>query len=265
MPSDIAQYNQSLTEKDQRICDLLAKQIDRILVGANSKIWHRQPVWFLNGNPIVGYSKLKNCIQLLFWSGQSFEETILVATGKFKAAEIRYTEIENIDLPAIERCLQKSKTIQWDYKNIVKRKGKLEKLDIMERIQIQANIAADRDTVWDYYTNPKHIVHWNFASDDWCCPSAENDMRIGGRYKARMEAKDGSFGFDLEAIYSQIEPLESYSYAMADRKVDALFISNGSTTDVIVTFDPETENPIEMQRDGWQAILNNFKKYVEKG
>lgn len=134
----------------------------------------------------------------------------------------------------------------------------------MEKIIIEVTIAAGRDQVWDAYTNPTHIVNWNFASDDWCCPSAENDMQIGGTYKARMEAKDGSFGFDFEAIYSSIKPLESFSYGFGDRHLTINFKDVGDKTKVVIEFDPETQNPIEMQRNGWQSILNNFKNYVEK-
>jgi hypothetical protein len=113
---------------DRAICDTLMKAIDRHLPEAVSMIWHAHPVWFLDGNPIVGFSKLKRCIRLLFWSGQSFQEDELVPEGKFKAAEIRYTSMSQIDKGALQRWLEKSKTIQWDYKNIVKRKGRLERL-----------------------------------------------------------------------------------------------------------------------------------------
>lgn len=133
-----------------------------------------------------------------------------------------------------------------------------------EKVQIQAIIAAKKAQVWDYYTNPTHIIHWNFASEDWCCPSAENDLRVGGTYKARMEAKDGSFGFDFEAVYDAIAPLKSFSYGLGGRNVTVAFEEIADGTLVKVAFDPETENPIDMQRDGWQAILNNFKAYAEK-
>jgi hypothetical protein len=113
---------------DQRICDALAKAIDRHLPGAESKIWHRHPVWFLDGNPIVGYSKLKDSIRLLFWSGQSFDEPGLAPEGSFQAAEARYTTADQIKAADLKRWLAKSIEIQWDYKNIVKRKGKLERL-----------------------------------------------------------------------------------------------------------------------------------------
>lgn len=127
---DIRAYNAAQAAGDQRICDALAKAIDQHLAphGAENKIWHRHPVWFLDGNPIVGYSKLKDCIRLLFWSGQSFEEPGLDDEGSFKAAEARYTSVDEIKPADLKRWLAKSVKIQWDYKNIVKRKGKLLRL-----------------------------------------------------------------------------------------------------------------------------------------
>ncbi|MGV3767091.1 MAG: DUF1801 domain-containing protein [Chitinophagaceae bacterium] len=128
MHQDIALYNAAQLPEDEQICTALAEEIDRQLPEAESKIWHRHPVWFLNGNPVAGYSKLKNCIRLLFWSGQSFEEPGLLPEGSFKAAEARYTDVTQIDKQALKRWLGKARTIQWDYKNIVKRKGVLERL-----------------------------------------------------------------------------------------------------------------------------------------
>jgi hypothetical protein len=125
---DILEYNAAQTAEDQRICEVLSKAIDRHLPGAECKIWHRHPVWFIDGNPLVGYSKLKGCIRLLFWSGQSFDEPGLAAEGSFKAAEARYTAADEIVAADLKRWLGKAIAIQWDYKNIVKRKGKLERL-----------------------------------------------------------------------------------------------------------------------------------------
>lgn len=131
-------------------------------------------------------------------------------------------------------------------------------------ITISAAIKQERTNVWNYWTQPKHITQWNFASDDWCCPGAENDLTVGGKYKARMEAKDGSFGFDFEAIYDEIIEHEKIVYTIEDgRKVTTTFEKLNDATKVTTTFEAESENPIEMQRDGWQAILDNFKKYVE--
>jgi len=130
-------------------------------------------------------------------------------------------------------------------------------------ITVNATVNAAAEKVWDSYTNPKHIVNWNFADPSWHCPKAENDMRIGGTYKARMEAKDGSFGFDFEAVYSEITKGKHFTYEFGGRTATVQFNNAGSKTEVIVTFDPESENPVDMQRAGWQAILDNFKKYTE--
>lgn len=129
MNTSIKTYNDQQSAADKAICDLLAAEIDRHLgVAAESKIWHAHPVWFLDGNPIVGYSKLKDSVRLMFWSGQSFEEPSLQKEGKFKAAEARFTDVEQVNTNDLQRWLDKSLDIQWDYKNIVKRKGVLERL-----------------------------------------------------------------------------------------------------------------------------------------
>ena len=128
MNESIKIYNDSQTEDDKKICDLLANQINRCLPEAEHKIWHGHPVWFLEGNPVTGYSKLKGNVRLLFWSGQSFDEPGLKPEGSFKAAEARYTKMEEVNLVDLERWLTKAREIQWDYKNIVKRKGHLERL-----------------------------------------------------------------------------------------------------------------------------------------
>ncbi len=129
MKEEIQAYNNKQTSTDKEICDILANTIDKELNKAENKIWHGHPVWFLDGNPIVGYSKLKNCIRLMFWSGADFEEKNLkLGSGKFKDASISLTSLDQIKLTELKRWLKKSKKIQWDYKNIVKRKGKLERL-----------------------------------------------------------------------------------------------------------------------------------------
>ena len=128
MNKDILAYNNAQSAEDKKICNLLAEEIDKNLPKAENKIWHAHPVWFLDGNPVVGYSKLKDSVRLLFWSGQSFEEPSLQTEGKFKAAEARYTSAEEINTKDLKRWLKKAKDIQWDYKNIVKRKGVLERL-----------------------------------------------------------------------------------------------------------------------------------------
>ena len=128
MSTDIQKYNKSQSEENKALCELLMKEINTCLPKAQSKIWHGHPVWFLDGNPIVGYSKIKDSVRLLFWSGQSFKETELSPEGKFKAAEARYTDIGQINTRDLRRWLKKAEEIQWDYKNIVKRKGVLERI-----------------------------------------------------------------------------------------------------------------------------------------
>lgn len=133
------------------------------------------------------------------------------------------------------------------------------------KITVSATIEAPVARAWDCYTNPDHITNWNFATDDWQCPTAYNDLRPGGKYSARMEAKDGSFGFDFEAIYDVVVPHSELSYTMGDgRQATTLFESQGNETKVTTTFDAENENPVDMQQQGWQMILNNYKKYTER-
>ena len=132
------------------------------------------------------------------------------------------------------------------------------------KINIETIISADTKKVWEYYTTPKHITKWNFASDDWHCPKAENDLRIGGKLLSRMEAKDGSFGFDFEAYYDEVIEYKKITYSMTDgRRATTVFEDHNGKTKVTTTFDAEKENPVEMQKEGWQAILDNFQKYVE--
>ena len=131
-------------------------------------------------------------------------------------------------------------------------------------ITIQATVMVDAAKAWECYTLPEHITKWNFASDDWHCPAAFNELKVGGTYRVRMEAKDGSFGFDLEATYDSVEPGNSFTYTMSDgRPVHLVMHDKGSATEVTITFEAENQNPVELQRDGWQAILNNYKKYTE--
>ena len=133
-----------------------------------------------------------------------------------------------------------------------------------QKVEIEALISADLSKVWSYWTSPEHITKWNFAVPEWCCPSATNDLRRGGKYQARMEARDGSVGFDFEAIYDEVLERKRIAYTMTDgRKAITNFEQVGSSTKVNTVFDAEMTNPIEMQKNGWQAILNTFKKYVE--
>ena len=128
MHPDTTKYNKALAPSDRKIATILAKEIDKHLPEAENKIWHAHPVWFLEGNPVVGYGKLKDCVRLLFWSGQSFEEEDLQDEGSFKAAEARYTAAKEVNIESLQRWLAKGRDIQWDYKNIVRRKGKLVRL-----------------------------------------------------------------------------------------------------------------------------------------
>jgi uncharacterized protein YndB with AHSA1/START domain len=132
-----------------------------------------------------------------------------------------------------------------------------------KQIIVSALIDKEVKQVWDSYTNPKHIIHWNFADPSWHCPNAVNDLRIGGKYIARMEARDGSFGFDFECTYTNIIEGEEFSYDFGDRKARVQFKNLDKQTEITVSFDPEDENSLELQQNGWQAILNNFKKYTE--
>ncbi|QQR52739.1 DUF1801 domain-containing protein [bacterium] len=128
MNQEIANYNANQPGESRDICELLATEINQALPQAESKIWHRHPVWFLDGNPVAGYAVIKNDVQLLFWSGQSFDEPNLKPEGSFKAAEARYTASDQINTNDLKRWLRKAQDIQWDYKNIVKRRGVLERL-----------------------------------------------------------------------------------------------------------------------------------------
>ena len=120
------------------------------------------------------------------------------------------------------------------------------------------------EKVWEYWSGPEHITKWCNASPDWHTPSADNDLRTGGKFSTRMEAKDGSFGFDFGGVYDEVITNKLINYTMDDgRKVSIIFKADGDTTKITETFDVEDENPVEMQRDGWQSILNNFKNYTE--
>ncbi len=128
MNPDTQQYHAAQSPADREICELLAKRIGEVLPEAENKVWYAHPVWFLDGNPVVGYSKLKGGVRLLFWSGQSFTEPGLKPEGSFKAAEARYTTVDQVDSDRLGRWLVQARDIQWDYKNIVRRKGQLERL-----------------------------------------------------------------------------------------------------------------------------------------
>ncbi len=125
---DVRAYNDAQAPVDREVCELLLRELCAALPEAEHKVWHRHPVWFLEGNPVVGYVKLKAGMRLLLWSGQSFDEPGLLPEGSFKAAEARYTAVADVDVVALRRWLEKARAIQWDYKNLAKRKGKLERL-----------------------------------------------------------------------------------------------------------------------------------------
>ena len=135
-----------------------------------------------------------------------------------------------------------------------------------EKIAIETIVARHRSVVWALWNEPEHITGWNFASDDWRCPRAENDLSAGGRLCYRMEAKDGSFGFDFEAVYDEVIHEAKLAYTLTDgRRVETRFEDAGDATRVSTRFEAEEENAAETQRMGWQAILNNFKQYAESG
>ena len=131
-------------------------------------------------------------------------------------------------------------------------------------VTVETTVAAPIKKVWQLWTMPEHIIQWNNASDDWHTPHAENDLRVGGKFLSRMEAKDGSFGFEFDGVYSEVVENQRLAYTLDDeRKVNITFSSQADGTKIIEVFEPENENPIELQQGGWQAILNNFKKYAE--
>ena len=133
------------------------------------------------------------------------------------------------------------------------------------KITVENVVNAPVGKVWAAYNNPEDIKQWNAASDDWHTTASSVDLRVGGQFSSRMEAKDGSFGFDFAGTYTKVEPEKRIEYTMGDRGAAVEFEPQGQSTKVRVTFDAETQNPIEMQRGGWQAILDNFKKHVEAG
>jgi Uncharacterized conserved protein len=132
------------------------------------------------------------------------------------------------------------------------------------KITIESTVNAPVSKVWEYYNGANYITKWNSPSPDWHCPSASVDLRPGGKILARMEARDGSMGFDFGGVYDTVQPNELVEYTMGDgRKVSTRFIPNGNATKVITSFDPENQNPPEYQKAGWQAILDNFARYTE--
>lgn len=132
-------------------------------------------------------------------------------------------------------------------------------------ITVETTVKASIEKVWNYWNEPKHIIQWCQASDDWHAPYAENDLKMNGKFKTTMAARDGSVSFDFEGVYTNVQEHKTIEYIMADgRKVKISFSANGNETKVTETFDPENENSLELQRTGWKAILESFKKYAEK-
>jgi uncharacterized protein len=157
---------------------------------------------------------------------------------------------------------------QWEiaYIDLTKLPADLHKNETPEivSITVETEIAANIEKVWNYWTAPEHIVNWNFASEDWCSPAATNDLHIGGRFNYRMESRDGTMGFDFEGSYTNVQLNEQIEYRMDDgRNATIQFANKGDSIQLIESFEAETMNPVELQQQGWQAILNNFKKYVE--
>lgn len=137
-------------------------------------------------------------------------------------------------------------------------------MEQLTKLTVEATMNAPVSKVWNAWNNPADIMQWNTAHPSWHCPASENDLRVGGKFKNRMEAKDGSFGFDFEGTYDEIVPNQKIAYTMADgRKATTLFTQEDGKTHIATTFDAETENDPEFQKQGWQGILNNFVKHVE--
>lgn len=135
----------------------------------------------------------------------------------------------------------------------------------MQKLTVTIEINKPLNEVWNFFNNPKHITNWNFAHESWECPSAKNDLKTGGKLEVRMQAKDGSFGFDLLGIYDEVKENQSLKYHLEDgRNIEIIFEKlSEDKTKVTENFDPENQHPVEFQKDGWQAILDNFKKYSE--
>lgn len=134
---------------------------------------------------------------------------------------------------------------------------------MMNKIAVSTTIQADKDKVWDYYTQPEHIVNWNFADPSWYCPKAKNDVRVGGKYLVRMEAKDGDMGFDIEAIYTEVNQGKGFTYKFGNREVTVAFSELDKATRVDMSIDPDNQHSVADQQAGWHTILKNFKDYTK--
>ena len=134
-----------------------------------------------------------------------------------------------------------------------------------ESITVETTVSVSPELAWAYWTEPRHITQWNQASEDWHTPRAENDLRAGGTFTSRMESKDGKYGFDFGGVYDTVEPHEKIAYTIGDgRRVSVVFEAVKRGTKITETFEGESENSVDMQREGWQAILDSYKRYVEK-
>ena len=137
-------------------------------------------------------------------------------------------------------------------------------METKTKITVECIVNSNIEKVWKYWTTPKHIEQWNYASDDWHTPKASNDLKVGGKFSSTMAAKDGSFSFDFGGRYTEIQEYKLIKYTMDDGRMASIdFIAIGGTVEIVETFEAENQNSIELQRSGWQAILNHFKKYVE--
>lgn len=189
-------------------------------------------------------------------------------TKSWSGSEERYDLAENNGITTVKVAVDIVESHE-DYFNEAFPKA-LEKLkEIAESetktISVRISTKENLEKVWDYFTNPKHIVNWCFASEDWHAPKAENDLRTGGTFTTTMAAKDGSSGFDFGGTYNEVIPQQKYTYTMEDgRKVTVKFEKMDDSVIVTENFKPEYQNTMELQREGWQAILENFKKYLEK-
>jgi Uncharacterized conserved protein len=209
MHADTKKYNRSQVPGDRAICEVLAEEIDRGLPEAENKIWHAHPVWFLEGNPVVGYSKLKDCVRLLFWSGQSFKEKGLRKEGSFKAAEARYTAADQIDTGELQRWLAKARDVQWDYKNLVRRKGRLERirspgdwrqeaLAQIRRVIRDADPEIVEERKWIKPSNPAGVPVWSRAGIVCTGETYKSVVKLTFAKGASLPDPSGLFNAGLE-------------------------------------------------------------------
>lgn len=195
------------------------------------------------------------------------EMPITPETQQWSGAEERYDLTENNGITTVTTTMDVVEKFA-DYFNETFPKALQKVKEIAENetnsITVRISTKENLEKVWDYFTQPKHIVNWNNASDDWHCPKSENDLKVGGTFTATMASKDGAMSFDLRGTYDEVIPMKKYVYTMEDgRKVTVKFDFLDGNVILTENFEPENENSIELQRDGWQSILENFKKYLE--